>query len=372
MNDQAISSILDHLCNEARNSMHASFGVMDLLRDVLTDPAQRTAVAIGRASADQLLRSIDDIRDLLSPTSLSPAMLEEFDLALNAAELIELLNLASGKRRRHMVFDSPNGPLLVTQNRRAVEQAFTRILDTAFKLSPVSDVHVRLTPQREEAGAQLAITIRNPDLAESLIRWVNSNLEEAVLEDPADVPFGVAVMVAGKRLRALGGKAELIHDAARHSAVVLTIPSLVSAAENGANHAFSAAILPGGLNVLVAEDCDESFALIELELRDEHVRRARDGREALQIIQRQRFDVVFMDVHMPGVGGYAAIRAIREWETQTGNARTPIVILSSDDPETQRRAAAECGCSGYLRKPLRMSELMSLMERLKLARMPLV
>ena len=102
----------------------------------------------------------------------------------------------------------------------------------------------------------------------------------------------------------------------------------------------------------MAEDYDESFALIELVLHGENVRRARDGREALRTIQRQRFDVVFMDVHMPGMDGYAAIRGMRDWETQTGNARTPIVVLSSDDVETQRQSAAQCGCSGFLRKPL--------------------
>jgi hypothetical protein len=74
MNNEVISAILEHLCNEARNSMHASFGVMDLLRDVVTDPAQRASVAIGRASADQLLRSIDDLRDLLSGAPPPPGV----------------------------------------------------------------------------------------------------------------------------------------------------------------------------------------------------------------------------------------------------------------------------------------------------------
>jgi len=278
--------------------------------------------------------------------------------------------MASAKRRRHMLFDAPAGPLLLTQNRRAVEQVLTRVLNTAFKLTPVSDVHVRLAPRREEGGAGLAITIRDASLAVNLTKWVNANLDEAVLQDPADVPFAVSVMVAGKRLRALGGCAELVHDAARHSAVVLAFPSLARGIDSEELTAFVHEAQPDSLNVLVAEDCDESFALIELELPDERVRRARDGREALHMIQRQRFDIVFMDVHMPGVDGYAAIRAMRDWETQTGNARTPIVVLSSDDVETQRLGAAKCGCSGFLRKPLHLSDLMGLLERLRLARMP--
>jgi CheY-like chemotaxis protein len=71
---------------------------------------------------------------------------------------------------------------------------------------------------------------------------------------------------------------------------------------------------------------------------------------------------------MPGMDGYAAIHAIRDWETQTGNARTPVVVLSSDDLETQRRSAARAGCSGFLRKPLRNGDLFEMLDRIKCER----
>ena len=79
-----------------------------------------------------------------------------------------------------------------------------------------------------------------------------------------------------------------------------------------------------------------------------------DGEEGIRLAAALRPDVVLMDVHMPGMDGYSAIRAIRDWETQTASARTPIVVLSSDDLETQRRHAAQSGCSGFLRKPIRI------------------
>jgi CheY-like chemotaxis protein len=119
------------------------------------------------------------------------------------------------------------------------------------------------------------------------------------------------------------------------------------------------------LNVLVVEDCDESYALAELLLKNERLWRASDGAEAIDMVKRRRFDVVFMDVHLPGTDGYSAIRAIRDWETETGNARTPMVVLSADDVGTQVRSAAEAGCSGFLRKPVRKAEIAALLDRLK-------
>ena len=119
------------------------------------------------------------------------------------------------------------------------------------------------------------------------------------------------------------------------------------------------------LNVLVVEDCDDSYALAELLLKDERLWRASDGAVAVEMVKRRRFDVVFMDVHLPGTDGYGAIRAIRDWETETGNARTPMVVLSADDIGTQVRCAADAGCSGFLRKPVRKAEVSAVLERLK-------
>jgi CheY-like chemotaxis protein len=152
------------------------------------------------------------------------------------------------------------------------------------------------------------------------------------------------------------------------AALVVNLPMAAAPAGDPDGAARRRKAGPEHLNVLMAEDCDESYALSELRLGDENVWRARDGLEALDMVMRQRFDIVFMDVHMPGIDGYLAIRKIREWETGTGNARTPIVVLSSDDLETQRRCAAQSGCSGFLRKPLRNDDLVEVLNRLKAAR----
>lgn len=371
-----MSAIMEHFCNEARNSAHATLGALEALREFAPDSAKQAFLSVGGASADQLLRSIDDVRELLStapaPAAPSYASMEEFDLALSVAEIIEMLNLASGRRARRMLLEPLDAPLPITQDRRAVEQVVVRILNTAFKLAQTSEVRVRLSAIRGQSGLWLAVSARDAESAARLIRWLNGDPEVVTLQDPADVPCGLAVMVAGKRLRALGGSAELARDAAGHLSIVLDLPSHALPPEEANAAGDLEEAHPGGLSILVAEDCDESFVLTEVALQAEQVQRARDGREALRLLQKHRFDMVLMDVHMPGMDGYAAIRGMRDWETQTANARTPIVVLSSDDIETQRRGAAQCGCSGFLRKPLRLGDLTALLDRLKQARLEMV
>jgi CheY-like chemotaxis protein len=366
MTNEAVAAILDYLCTETRNSMHAILGCMELADDAQADPAQRAAAAAGRASADQLLGSIDDIHELTANAPPAPVTFEKLDLVLCAGEIIEALNLASGKRRRKITLDASPEAVSITQDRKAVEQVLTRVLGTAMKLARGAEVYVTLA-ECEENGIRLAINTRDADLSARLVHRLNSSLEQVSLQDPDDIPFGVAVMVAGKRLRAMGGTVDEIEDAAGHRSVALDVPSRAPRidAEPGLLHGEAR---PDALHVLVAEDCDESFFLIELILQYDQVHRARDGSEALRLLQKQRFDIVLMDIHMPDMDGYAAIRGIRDWETETGNARTPLVVLSSDDLGTQHRWAAESGCSGFLRKPLRRDDLQGLMDRLRQSR----
>lgn len=363
MTNQSMLNLMDYLCNEARNSVHASFGLMALRPDLLPDPGLQAWLENSKSSADRLLRSIDDVRELLSPQTpvLEPA--EEFDLTLCLGETIEVLNLAAGSRAGRLILQSPVRPVMGRQHRRAVEQTLTRILDAVSKLGRKGETRIAASAPPEGLSVWFEIVPAASNIALRVADWLNTGSEQVNFQDADDVLFGVPTFVAGKRLQALGGKAEFISDARAPMTLRISLPWV---AETDAPEIMQQDQL--GLNVLVAEDSDESFALTGIMLHKEAVWRARDGVEAINMMKERRFDVVFMDIHMPGLDGYKAIHSIRDWETQTGNARTPIVVLSSDDMDTQMRSAAQSGCSGFLRKPLDHNDLEDLLDRIKTAR----
>jgi CheY-like chemotaxis protein len=368
MTNQAILSIFDYLCNEARNSVHGLFGLMELRGDTDSDPTWRGYMEGSRTSSDRLLRSIDDVRELLEGEGPANETLEEFDAALCLGEAIDLLNLASRQGSSRIALGAPKEPLVLRQNRLVVEQVLTRVLDAALKLCRAGELRAAAQPAPGGNGVRIEIDLPNLDMVGTLADWLNTDPDQVSFKNNDDVPIGVSVMVAGRRLLTLGGKAELSCQAPGPTSLVLHLPSQM--AEAGALHseAWRHSGFAEALNVLVAEDCDESFAISELLLKKENVWRARGGLEALDMVKARRFDIVLMDVHMPGMDGYEVIRLVRDWETQTGNARTPIVVASSDDLDKQQRSAAQAGCSGFLRKPLRKADLLDLLDRLKAAR----
>lgn len=352
MTNQAILAILDYLCNEARNSVHATHGLLQLLRET-AGSYRETSYEIGTRSSDRMLQFIDDTRELVSPDFQRDPDIASFDFAMAIGEIVGILRLASRQDEAPLEFRGPREPLIVAQDRTALEQALARVIRAARQLD--KSAVVRVTVESAPNGVALSLRAAEPEVLSRLSDWLNSNSESETLQHPLDVPIGVTVMAAAKIIRWLGGEIRTGDEQ-----VLIQVPSRTPVDAESLD--------PGQtelLNILVAEDCDESFALTALLLRGERVRRAHNGDEAVELVKRHRFDVVFMDVHMDPMDGYSAIRAIRDWETESGNARTPVVILSSDPLEMQRRGAAQSGCTGFLRKPLRRDDLTDVLARLR-------
>jgi PAS domain S-box-containing protein len=109
-----------------------------------------------------------------------------------------------------------------------------------------------------------------------------------------------------------------------------------------------------GFKVLLAED-NPINALLTRELlrrRGHRVVEVATGEGAVKAMREDRFDLVLTDIHMPGMDGIEATRAIRADELALGRARTPIIALTADALETGKRACREAGMDGFLTKPV--------------------
>jgi PAS domain S-box-containing protein len=118
------------------------------------------------------------------------------------------------------------------------------------------------------------------------------------------------------------------------------------------------------LHVLLAEDnaANQHLARRLLEKRGHIVTVVANGREAIDAVRRERFDVVLMDVQMPEMDGYEATAAIRAGETP-GGRRLPIIALTAHAISGDRQRCLEAGMDDYLSKPIRKEDLYEKVER---------
>ena len=120
------------------------------------------------------------------------------------------------------------------------------------------------------------------------------------------------------------------------------------------------------LRLLLAEDnfVNQKLAVTMLQKRGHKVTVANDGVEALSLLEREAFDLVFMDVHMPNMGGFEATAEIRRREKAHGLPRIPIVALTALAMTGDREKCLEAGMDAYLTKPISARDLFTVLTQL--------
>lgn len=122
----------------------------------------------------------------------------------------------------------------------------------------------------------------------------------------------------------------------------------------------------GKLRILLAEDNPINAMLIRelLRRRGYEVSEVTSGEAALEASEKQRFDLLLTDIHMPGLDGIETARRIREREALDGGERIPIVALTADALETGKHACQDAGMDGFLTKPIDPAELDAMLQNL--------
>ena len=184
---------------------------------------------------------------------------------------------------------------------------------------------------------------------------------QQLLADPAS-DFKAVVMLSSSdhgremiRCRELGIHTYLVKPV-RQMELLRTLLRAIGAADDESKEAPAADIrtLPQcSMHVLLAEDnpVNQEVAVALLAEMDCTVIVANNGVEALAAAQRERFDVILMDVQMPEMGGMEATEAIRRWE-QTSGTRTPIVAMTAHVLKSDMDRCLQSGMDGYISKPI--------------------
>ena len=118
------------------------------------------------------------------------------------------------------------------------------------------------------------------------------------------------------------------------------------------------------LRILLAEDnlVNQKVASRLLERLGHTVTLANHGREALEFIHAQAFDLILMDVQMPEMDGLEATRGVRDWEA--GRMRVPIIALTAHAMDSHREECLAAGMDSFITKPIRFEALKIEIERL--------
>jgi two-component system cell cycle response regulator DivK len=113
--------------------------------------------------------------------------------------------------------------------------------------------------------------------------------------------------------------------------------------------------------ILIAEDFEDNRIALKLMLKlaGFEALEAIDGEQAIEVTEREKPDLVLMDISLPMIDGLQATRAIR---SNVEFQQLPIIIVSAHDSEQTRDEAREAGGTGYITKPIEFEELKKVID----------
>jgi two-component system sensor histidine kinase/response regulator len=125
------------------------------------------------------------------------------------------------------------------------------------------------------------------------------------------------------------------------------------------------------LRILVAEDNEFNRDLLEYMLAGQGLsaKMVVDGRETLRLLERERFDLLLLDIHMPELDGFQVVESIRKREQTTGD-HLPVIALTARSRREDREKCLETGMDDYLTKPFKAADLWAAIDRVVRRRPP--
>ncbi len=122
---------------------------------------------------------------------------------------------------------------------------------------------------------------------------------------------------------------------------------------------------PRALRVLLVEDSPDNQFLFRAFIKKTpwEMELAENGAIGVEKFQTGHYDLVIMDMQMPVMDGYTAMRTIRQWEREQGRAPTPIVALTANSLQEMAEKSLAAGCNAYVTKPISRDQFVSLIRQ---------
>ncbi|WP_224963084.1 PAS domain-containing hybrid sensor histidine kinase/response regulator [Geomonas subterranea] len=355
----AKSEFLANMSHEIRTPMNAIVGAGHLLRDTELSPSQSEYLQTLMVSADLLLGIINDVLDF-SKIEAGKLTIERVTFSLQDV-VRELLAVYSPRARQQgvelRVELDPQIPELLAGDPMRLAQVLNNLLSNALKFTRHGGIHLAVKLARKEPGtAELIFAVRDSGigiLAEDQARLFQAftQLDGSITRSHGGTGLGLAIC---KRLTSMM-KGEIWCESIPGvgSTFSFWLPFGIAGAGSGGERKKETGFTPfRQQRVLLVEDnpFNQRIALALLERGGLQVTVASNGEEAVDLVRRRDFDLVLMDIRMPGKDGLTAAREIRALG-KPGMETLPILALSANAMEQDVAASLAAGMDGHIAKP---------------------
>lgn len=350
--------------------MNAILGIAELLLDTRLGAKQTDYAQTIRDSGTALLAIINDILDIskmeAGQLQLNPAPFDVADTVVSTLQLLEFRALQKGLKLQVTI--EPSARCRVLGDGVRVKQVLWNLVGNAVKFTDRGVVRVLVSGADAPVGhLELRFEVRDTgggiapeDVSRLFARF--SQVDSSLTRRAGGTGLGLSI--CKQLVELMGGRIDVASRRGEGTRFWFTL-CLPLAQPVGLPDppAIVRRSVARPARVLVVDD-SETNRLVAGEMLKKaghSVEMAEDGQSAIDAAARSDYDVIFMDVSMPGLDGLEATRAIRARGGRA--ARIPIVALTAHAMSGDRERCLAAGMSDYVTKPLRGAELAMAVER---------
>ena len=376
---QAKSNFLANMSHEIRTPLNAIIGMTTIAENSNEIDRKNYCLSKISGASTHLLGIINDILDM--------SKIEENKFELSATEFIftEMLKRIENmfefrfheKRQRFIIDIDWNIPKTIIADEQRLAQVIANLIGNAIKFTPDRGV-IGFKAKRIDDGTVpgiCEIELKVTDTGIGISQEQQRNLFQSFVQVDSSISrkfggTGLGLVISKKIVEMMGGGISIESELGKGSTFVFTIRAELS--ERSAQNAFpepkpdsNAPMDFTGKRILLAEDIEINREIV-ITLLDEYnleITEAEDGQQAIDIFAANpgSFDLIFMDIHMPGVNGYEATKIIRALDHPRAS-QVPIIAMTANVFKEDIERCIAAGMNGHVGKPLDFTEVNTILR----------
>ncbi len=372
MVDKAKDEFLAAMSHELRTPMNGVLGMAETLRETKLDNQQKEQLHIITRSVESLLHIINDILDYSKLAAKNLTLnLKPIDLKQILTDAQLLMESEASEKGLKLVFNFPeNQHQYFMGDADRIRQMVYNLVGNAIKFTEYGKVELdfRISEDQEETLVKLVVTDTGIGIPSNRLESIFGHFEQADSSNTRKYDgTGLGLSISRQLARMMGGDIGVQSEEGNGSVFTASL-RLKKCAPPVAVQITSEQPLPDfGFKALVVEDNKFNQVVVLNLLKKIGItcEVAENGKEALEVIGKSEFDLVFMDVRMPIMNGYEATEAIRARTDQI--AEIPILALTGEATKSDVARCLDVGMNLHLSKPVRLAMLVESIRSLGIA-----